>query len=445
MISNAYPRSRGVPPANPNMREDVDGRSSRISPPSSTFGSIPPPVRSWAADGGGARKAGMVNGGQPLAYTYSPLEHSTSSSWQQTPNGFADVVLGGESLGSRSGLDQISGSSNGGDWGRGELRGDGGSKSQQSKTYRLAVKRTVLSIALSCFFGLATMVFKSKQSGLEFFAGYLVEQSLSVDNLFVFLMTFDYFQVPLEHQGRVLTWGIVGAILMRGIMIAFGVAAVKRFQWITVVFAAILLVSSYKLLVENEEEEHDLSQNTLVRMSKRLVGAVDEYDGDRFFTRLGGKGKTVATPLLLCLVCIELSDFVFAVDSIPAVLGISHDPFVVFSSNLFAIMALRSLYVIIAQAVSQLPYLKPAVALVLGFVGCKMLLEYVHIKISTGLSLCVVLCLIGGGVGLSLVARRLRAPVVRHKRRNSGEMPLPPENGHGGGRAGGEGGSSAFV
>ncbi|CAB1118984.1 unnamed protein product [Ectocarpus sp. CCAP 1310/34] len=286
----------------------------------------------------------------------------------------------------------------------------------------------------------------------------------SVDNLFVFLMTFDYFQVPLEHQGRVLTWGIVGAILMRGVMIAFGVAAVKRFQWITVVFAAILLVSSYKLLVESEEEDHDLSQNTLVRMSRRLVGAVDEYDGDRFFTRLGGKGKTVATPLLLCLVCIELSDFVFAVDSIPAVLGISQarhidllpanfswqmwlrmshntpsrDPFVVFTSNLFAIMGLRSIYVIIAQAVSQLPYLKPAVALVLGFVGCKMLLEYVHINISTGWSLFVVLSLILGGVGLSLLARRCRrAPVVRHKRRKSGDAPpLPARNGDGEGVAG---------
>ncbi|CAM9698324.1 unnamed protein product, partial [Hapterophycus canaliculatus] len=410
-MSGAYPRSRSVPPANENVRDEGDStRSRRISPPSSGFDDVPAPVRNWTADSGGTRP-GMINGGHSLAYTYSPLEHSTSSSWQQTSNGLADVVLGEASLAPRS-LGQMAGSGKTGDWGRGELHGEGGSKSQQSKTYKLAVKRTVMSIALSCCFGLATMVFKSKQSGLEFFAGYLVEQSLSVDNLFVFLMTFDYFQVPLEHQGRVLTWGIVGAILMRGVMIAFGVAAVKRFQWITVLFAAILLVSSYKLLVEKEEEEHDLSQNALVRMSKRLVGAVDEYDGDRFFTRLGGKGKTVATPLLLCLVCIELSDFVFAVDSIPAVLGISQDPFVVFSSNLFAIMALRSLYVIIAQAVSQLPFLKPAVALVLGFVGCKMLLEYVHIKISTGWSLCVVLCLIGGGVGLSLVSRRLRAPVV---------------------------------
>lgn len=180
-MSSAYPRSRTVPPANPNVRDDGDSRSNRASPPSSAFGNVPPPVRSWAAANGSTRPAGMVNGGQPLAYTYSPLEHSTSSSWQQNSNGFADVVLGGESLAPRS-LGEIAGgssSASGDDWGRGELRGEGGSKSQQSKTYRLAVKRTVMSIALSCCFGLGTMVFKSRQSGLEFFAGYLVEQSLS--------------------------------------------------------------------------------------------------------------------------------------------------------------------------------------------------------------------------------------------------------------------------
>eukprot|EP00752_Nemacystus_decipiens_P006834 g6136.t1 len=367
--------------------------------------------------------SGASNGGHSLGYTYSPLDYS--SSWQQKPQGLVDAA--GASSGSALDL---------GAGGGGAIAGK-----QQSKTYRLAVKRTMVSIALSCCFGLVTMMIRGQQSGLEFFAGYLVEQSLSVDNLFVFLMTFDYFQVPLEHQGRVLTWGIVGAILMRGVMIAFGVAAVKRFEWITVVFAAILLVSSYKLLVETEDEDHDLSQNTLVRMSNRLVGAVDEYDGDRFFTRLGGKGRTVATPLLLCLVCIELSDFVFAVDSIPAVLGISQDPFIVFSSNLFAIMGLRSIYVIIAQLVSQLPYLKPAVALVLGFVGCKMLLEFVRIKISTGLSLLVVLSLISGGVALSLVARRRQAPVVKHKRRHSGNASLQCQNGGGGG----EGNLSGFV
>lgn len=183
-MSSAYPRSRSVPPVNPTARDDGDTKSRRISPPSSAFGDVPP-VRNWAAgslQGNGTRPVSLVNGGQPLAYTYSPLEHSTSSSWQpQAPEGFADVVLGGDALGSRSSLGQISGSSasTNGDWGRGELRGEGGSKSQQSKTYRLAVKRTVMSIALSCCFGLATMVFKSRQSGLEFFAGYLVEQSLS--------------------------------------------------------------------------------------------------------------------------------------------------------------------------------------------------------------------------------------------------------------------------
>ncbi|CAM9167384.1 unnamed protein product [Ectocarpus sp. 4 AP-2014] len=421
-MSNAYPRARSaLPPDQGMVAINRSSSSSACAPVHLALGS--------SSSGATCVKS--------APYAYNPLEHSTSLGWQQSLIGATNVDLGVDPSAA-----DIGGSSHGGRAVHNNL--DGGSMPQQSKTYRMAVKRTVMSIALSCGFGLATMLFRGRQSGLEFFAGYLVEQSLSVDNLFVFLMTFDYFQVPLEHQGRVLTWGIVGAILMRGVMIAFGVAAVKRFQWITVVFAAILLVSSYKLLVESEEEDHDLSQNTLVRMSKRLVGAVDEYDGDRFFTRLGGKGKTVATPLLLCLVCIELSDFVFAVDSIPAVLGISQDPFVVFTSNLFAIMGLRSIYVIIAQAVSQLPYLKPAVALVLGFVGCKMLLEYVHINISTGWSLFVVLSLILGGVGLSLMARRCRrAPVVRHKRRKSGDAPpLPARNGNG---EGGAGDFSGFV
>ncbi|CAM9660280.1 unnamed protein product, partial [Discosporangium mesarthrocarpum] len=192
----------------------------------------------------------------------------------------------------------------------------------RSETYQLAVRNTALSILSATLFGFGTIVCRGKQSGLEFFAGYLVEQSLSVDNLFVFIMIFEYFQVPVEHQGRVLTWGIVGAILMRGVMIAFGVVVVTKFRWIVVVFAGILLVSSVKLLGETGDDNEDLSKNNLVRVSKVLVGAVDQYDGDKFFTRLAS-GKKVATPLLLCLVCIELSDFVFAVDSIPAVLGVS--------------------------------------------------------------------------------------------------------------------------
>ncbi len=169
-------------------------------------------------------------------------------------------------------------------------------------------------------------------------------------------MLFNYFQVPLEHQGRVLLWGIIGAVVMRGIMIALGVAVVKSFRYMIIVFAGILLASCIKLLQEDDEEQN-LGENAIMKLAKTLVGAVGRYDGEKFFTS-NIKGKTVATPMLLCLVCIELSDFVFAVDSIPAVLGISQDPFVVYSSNIFAIMSLRSLYSIIAKAVTQLHYLK---------------------------------------------------------------------------------------
>ena len=241
---------------------------------------------------------------------------------------------------------------------------------------------------------------------MEFFTGYLVEQSLSVDNLFVFLMLFNYFKVPSQHQDRVLTWGIIGAVAMRGVMIILGIQMIERFQVITLIFAGILLISAYKLLTDNDEDE-DLSDNYVLKISNYIMKSTTEYDGDRFFTK--EKGTSVATPLLMCLICIEISDLVFAIDSIPAVLGVSHDPFIVYTSNIFAIMGLRSLYTVVAKAVQDLKYLKPAVALVLGFVGGKMVGEYFHKSISTGLSLFVVMFLIIGGIVLSLASKGIAA------------------------------------
>ncbi|KAG5188512.1 integral membrane protein TerC family-domain-containing protein [Tribonema minus] len=265
-------------------------------------------------------------------------------------------------------------------------------------------------------FGLGTMAVKGRQSGLEFFAGYLVEQSLSVDNLFVFIMLFEYFKVPAAYQGRVLTWGIIGAVSMRAVMIVVGVAAIQRFRGVILAFAAILLASSVKLLTEKEDEDGDLSNNIVLRISKFFVRSTDKYEGEKFFTVVDG--KKMATPLLLCLVCIELSDFVFAVDSIPAVLGVSKDTFIVYSSNVFAILALRSLYTLVSHAITDLPYLKPSVALVLGFVGLKMCAEYFHYEIGIGVSLSVVAVLLSGGVGASIWDNRRRARLGlsgRHK------------------------------
>jgi len=202
---------------------------------------------------------------------------------------------------------------------------------------------------------------------------------------------------------------------MRGVMIGFGVAAVQRFRSVILVFAAILLLSAVKLFFESDEPE-DLSENLVMRVSKRLVGATDEYDGEKFFTTQNTPGgKPRATPLLLCLVCIELSDFVFAVDSIPAVIGVSQDVLIVYSSNVFAILGLRSLYTLVAKAVQDLPYLRPAVALVLAFIGLKMILEYFGLEVPIGVSLSVVAGLLAAGVLLSL------ASTAKHSRRGGGK------------------------
>ena len=246
------------------------------------------------------------------------------------------------------------------------------------------------------------MSIKGVTAGYEFFAGYLIEQSLSIDNLFVFIMLFEYFDVPKELQNRVLSWGISGAILLRGLMIGVGVAALQKFKSVVLVFAFILLASSANLLLEKEttgSEEHN--ENLVMKFTKALFpNTSSELHGEKFFIK--ENGKRVATPLFLCLIAVELSDFVFAVDSIPAVLGVSKDPLIVYASNIFAIMALRSLYTVVVKAVSAFHYLKPAVALVLGFVGSKMIAEYFHVEIGTGVSLAVICSLLGSGVIASI-------------------------------------------
>lgn len=214
-------------------------------------------------------------------------------------------------------------------------------------SFRLALWTTMQTVALAVLFGVGVLVFKGAESGMEYFAGYIVEQSLSVDNLFVFIMLFEYFKVPLAYQNRVLTWGIIGAVCMRGGMIYLGVAVLEQFEWMILIFAGILLFSAFKL-IQGSDEEEDLSNNCIMRASAMVIPSTSEYDGDRFFVR--ENGSLHATPLLMCLVCIEFSDLVFAIDSIPAVIGISKDPFVVYSSNIFAIMGLRVLASTLALA-----------------------------------------------------------------------------------------------
>lgn len=284
----------------------------------------------------------------------------------------------------------------------------------ESDIYYRAVKKTVLCVGLTVAFGLGILYKFGGDSSAEFFAGYLVEQSLSIDNLFVFLMLFDYFKVPLKSQDRVLTYGIYGAVFMRAFMISLGSVALERYRAILLVFAGILVYSGGKVLVDlasgDDEEEEDMSENAIVKFSTSLFSATDKFDGKKFFTMEEGIRK--ATPLFLCLVAVEISDVVFAIDSIPAVFGVTENPLIVFTSNMFAILGLRSIYTILSKAAKDLEYLEPAVAIVLGFIGSKMVAEYFGTTISTELSLGVVLTCLSAGVGLSVWKKGEDAAVV---------------------------------
>eukprot|EP00967_Tisochrysis_lutea_P073329 scaffold98169_cov39-Tisochrysis_lutea.AAC.2 len=242
-----------------------------------------------------------------------------------------------------------------------------------------------------------------------------VEKSLSVDNLFVFLMIFDYFKVPEQYTQRVLKWGILTALLLRGVMIALGVAVVERFRPVLLLFALILVFSAIKML--KPEEDTELSENTILKLATSVrmwaCRELDRFGHTRTSDVVPTQGVRKATPLLVVLIMIELSDVIFAVDSIPAVVGITHDPLVVYSSNIFALMALRSLYLILSKSVQSLFYLRHAVALILLFVGVKMSLEFIHVTISAMTSLAVILVLLASGV-IASIARGAQGAAKGH-------------------------------
>ena len=272
-----------------------------------------------------------------------------------------------------------------------------------------SMTEVALWVGAATLFGLGVGATLGAEKAEEYFSGYLLEQSLSVDNLFVFVLVFDYFKVPMKQQQKVLSYGIGGAMAMRAAMIVAGYEAVTNFKPVLLVFAGVLIFSSYKLITEEEEEEEDMSENAIVKFCSNVLPVSDGYDGDNFFTTVRdektGAMVKMATPLLLCLCVIELSDVVFAVDSIPAVFGVTQDPFIVYSSNIFAILGLRSLFAFVAVMVAELEYLQTAVAAVLGFVGCKMVAGFGGVEISTEASLAVVVGMLGAGVALSLMKK----------------------------------------
>ena len=241
------------------------------------------------------------------------------------------------------------------------------------------------------------------EAAIQFFSGYILEQSLSVDNIFVIALILAYFKVPQAYQHRVLLWGILGALIMRGVMIGAGVALITYFEFMTYVFGAFLIWTAGKMLFADEDDEVDFDKNLLIRMVRRMFRMHPEFDGDHFFTRVDG--KRAITPLLLALVVVETTDLVFAVDSIPAVMGLTRDPFLVFTSNVFAILGLRSLYFALADLLGRFHLLKYSLVVILAFVGAKMLLEKHLIPhdsqskaIMNGVSFGIIMLTLAGGV-----------------------------------------------
>lgn len=239
------------------------------------------------------------------------------------------------------------------------------------------------------------------EAALQYVTGYLLEWSLSVDNIFVIAVIFTFMKIPTQFQYRVLFWGIVGAIVLRGAMIAMGAALIHAFDWMFYVFGAILLISAARML--KEDEEFDPAKSVLVRIARRVYPVTDKLDGERFFTRVDG--ARAATPLFVTLLLVDFADVVFAVDSIPAIFAVTQDPFIVFTSNAFAILGLRSLYFAIAGMMMMFKYLKLSLIFILGFVGVKMMLHH-HLQIPHAISLGVIVGFLAIGVIASLWVSR---------------------------------------
>jgi tellurite resistance protein TerC len=265
---------------------------------------------------------------------------------------------------------------------------------------REAIIESAVWITIGLSFGLVILFWQGGQAAGEYYAGYLIEKSLSIDNVFVWAVILSYFAVPKMYQFRVLFWGVFGALVLRGIFIFAGVALIERFDWVLYIFGAFLLYSAYKLAAHRDSEIHP-EDNPVLKMVQRFVPSTSEYHGQSMFVRHGG--KLLATPLFAVLVLIEATDVVFAVDSVPAILAVSREPFLVFSSNAFAIMGLRALYFALAGMKDRFRYLDLGLAAILAFVGVKMLLvQFVHLPIP--LSLGVIFAILTVAIVTSLRA-----------------------------------------
>jgi tellurite resistance protein TerC len=272
--------------------------------------------------------------------------------------------------------------------------------------FREAAWWSAIWVGVSLVFAAVIALTLGGNAGVEFTTAWLLEKSLSVDNLFVFALVFGYFKVPREYQHRVLFLGVLGALVFRGVFLAAGVAVVSRFTAVLFAFAAVLLYSAWKLM-KDEDDAYDPGRSRALRIMRRIVPVQDEYAGARFFVKQAG--KRIATPLMVVVVAIEAADLVFAVDSVPAVLAVSDDAFIVYSSNAFAILGLRALYFLLAGLLERFHLLSKGLAVILGFIGVKLVLQASHKVISSSVpeipslvSLAVIVAVLAASIGLSL-------------------------------------------
>ncbi|OGU16562.1 MAG: tellurium resistance protein TerC [Geobacteraceae bacterium GWC2_53_11] len=273
-------------------------------------------------------------------------------------------------------------------------------------SFRQALTWSIIWVSLALAFNAGIYVFLGKIKALEFFTGYVIEKSLSVDNLFVFIMIFNYFKIRGEHQARILKWGIIGALVLRALFIFTGIELLTAFHWLFYLFGALLLFTAWKMAFGAEEEVHP-DKNLLVRLARKLFPFTKRVRGDWFFKRRNG--LLVASPLFLALVMIESSDVLFAIDSIPAIFAVTLDPFIVFTSNIFAIMGLRALYFLLASIMGMFVYLKLGISSILAFVGGKMIATAMGFHIPIQVSLLVIFTCLSMSVLASLVIGRNHA------------------------------------
>jgi tellurite resistance protein TerC len=259
---------------------------------------------------------------------------------------------------------------------------------------------SLIWFAVAVLFNAIVYFWHGQEIALEFAAAYIVERSLSVDNLFVFLLIFSYFKVPAVHQYRVLFWGILAALVLRAIFIITGITLIQHFHWLIYLFGAFLIYTGIKIAVKKEDEGTDLSQNCVLCLCKRFLPTSEHYDGGKFFSR--NEGRWLVTPMFLVLLVVETSDLIFALDSVPAVLGVTLDPFVAYTSNIFAILGLRALYFALAGCMLMFRFLSGGITVILIFVGAKMMVSGFY-EVPVSIALGVIVLVLAAAIGLSVL------------------------------------------